>query len=158
MSTINSRITPISDGYPTCSECYAQLLIYPGAMHPDDVSKLLGLEPTQKNIAGTVVTNSRGKTREIKLSGWFLSSEQYVQSKDLREHIDWLLEKIKPLKKELIKLQNIDGITLGIDCVWRSAVGHGGPTLWPEQMRSISDLDLECSFDIYFDPEGSTSQ
>ena len=39
---------------------------------------------------------------------------------------------------------------MGIDCVWRSLAGHGGPVLWPEQMKKMSRLNLECSFDIYF--------
>ncbi|AWK44584.1 hypothetical protein AA106_21110 [Photorhabdus laumondii subsp. laumondii] len=128
-------------------------MIYPGMMHPDNVSRLLKLEPTQKNIVGTTVTNSRGKTREIKLSSWFLSSKSYVESKDLRDHIDWLLRKLNQSEIGLKQLQRTEGISITLSCVWRSKFGHSGPVLWPEQMRSISDLDLECSFDIYFDPD-----
>lgn len=29
------------------------------------------------------------------------------------------------------------------------AFGHGGPTLWPEQMRTMAERNLECGFDIY---------
>lgn len=151
MNTINSRITPISSDYATCSECYTQLLIYPGEMHPDNVSKLLGIEPTQKNIVGEKISNSRGRSREIRLSGWFLSSESHVQSKDLRDHIDWLLRKVTPAITGLKQLQHTENVTMTLCCVWRSRYGHSGPVLWPEQMRAISDLDLECSFDIYFD-------
>ena len=39
---------------------------------------------------------------------------------------------------------------MGIDCRWESRGGQGGPTLWPEQMRAMADLDLECSFYIEF--------
>ncbi|WP_240002625.1 DUF4279 domain-containing protein, partial [Photorhabdus sp. S5P8-50] len=117
MSTIKSRVTPVSSDYPTCSECYAQLLIYPGMMHPDNVSRLLKLEPTQKNIVGTTVTNSRGKTREIKLSSWFLSSKSYVESKDLRDHIDWLLRKLNQSEIGLKQLQRTEGISITLSCV-----------------------------------------
>lgn len=37
-----------------------------------------------------------------------------------------------------------------VSCVWWSALGHGGPVLWPEQMKALADLNRECSFDIYF--------
>jgi hypothetical protein len=37
-----------------------------------------------------------------------------------------------------------------VNCVWWSAAGHGGPTLWPEQMAALAALNLECSFDVYF--------
>ena len=36
-------------------------------------------------------------------------------------------------------------------CRWDSAVGHGGPTLEPEQMRLMGELNLQCGFDIYID-------
>lgn len=104
----------------------------------------------QKNIVGTKITNSHGRTREIVIAGWFLSSKGYVNSKDLRDHLDWLLTRVEPSAGALKKLQNCPNVTMGIDCVWRSLAGHGGPVLWPEQMNRMSTLNLECSFDIYF--------
>lgn len=150
MNLMNSRRTPISPDYPTCDECYVKLLIYPDALHPDEVSQILNLEPTKKNIIGTKITNSRGRVREITIAGWFLSSENYVNSKDLRDHLDWLLNKIEPSSKALKQLQGYSNMIMGIDCVWRSLAGHGGPVLWPEQMQRMSELNLECGFDIYF--------
>ncbi|WP_338129451.1 DUF4279 domain-containing protein [Xenorhabdus bovienii] len=84
------------------------------------------------------------------MAGWLLSSENYVNSKDIRDHLDWLLNKISKSSEGLKQLQNTDKVTMKIDCVWRSIAWHGGPTLWPEQMKIMSDLGLECSFDIYF--------
>lgn len=153
MININSRRTPISSDCEACEECRVSLLIYPDRVHPDDVSKILQLEPTKKNIVGTKITNSLGRTREITIAGWFLSSEQYVQSKDIRNHLDWLLNKILPSANGLAQLQSIDGVKMGVDCVWWSK-GNGGPTLWPEQMKIMADLNLECAFNIsFFDDE-----
>lgn len=153
MNIIDSRITPVSSDYSTCSECYVKLLVYPGAMHPDEVSKVLGLEPSQQNNIGTIITNSLGRKREVKTAGWFLSSEFFVQSRDIREHLDWILGKISPSEIGLKQLQNTENVKMSLCCVWRSKCGHSGPVLWPEQMRIISDLNLECSFDIYFTPD-----
>ncbi|MBC9132008.1 DUF4279 domain-containing protein [Frischella sp. Ac48] len=150
MISINSRRTPISPEYPSCDECYAALLIYPNDIHPDKITELLKIEPTQKNIIGTKSINRIGRIKEIKTSGWFLSSKDYVISRDLREHLDWLLNKIAPCKEPLEKLQTNKNVTMGIDCVWRSLAGHGGPVIWPEQMKIMCELNLECSFDIYF--------
>lgn len=150
MILIKSRRTPISPEYPSCYECYATLLIYPNDIHPDRVSEFLKIQPTHKNIIGTKSVNRIGKIREIKTSGWFLSSKGYVTSKDLREHLDWLLNKIISSKDALEKLQACENVTMGINCVWRSLAGHGGPVLWPEQMKIMSILNLECGFDIYF--------
>lgn len=108
------------------------------------------VRPTLINVAGEKITNSRGLTREVKNSGWFLSTEGYVLSKDLREHIDWIVEKISPHRESLRTVQKIDGVKITLKCVWFSLLGHSGPVLWPEQMRALADLDLECSFDVYF--------
>lgn len=48
MNSINYRRTPVSPDYPSCDECYATLLIYPDLIHPDEVSRILDLEPTKK--------------------------------------------------------------------------------------------------------------
>ncbi len=153
MSTINSRITPVSNDYATCAECYVKLSIYPGGMHPDEVSEILILEPTQQNNLGETITNSLGRTRVIKQAAWYLSSELYVQSKDIREHLNWILEKINPSEIGLKQLQCNENVKMSLCCVWCSKYGHGGPVLWPEQMKNISNLNLECSFDIYFTPD-----
>ncbi|UCP81808.1 DUF4279 domain-containing protein [Pectobacterium versatile] len=153
MSTVNSRITPPNPNYEACLECRAKLLIYPGKMHPDEVSAMLSIEPTQKNIIGDRKKNSLGRTREVKISGWFLSSEDFISSKNLRDHIDWIVAKLDASREDLKKLQNTPGVKMTLSCVWWSAVGHSGPVLWPEQMKALADLDLECAFDIYFFPE-----
>ena len=42
-----------------------------------------------------------------------------------------------------------------VQCIWWSATGQGGPTLWPEQMRLLAALNPECSFDVsLFGDEG----
>lgn len=150
MNFIKNRITPICSDYETCSECFVRLMIYTGAINPNEITKLLEVEPTYITLAGDKITNSLGRTREVKNSGWFLSSEEIVNSKDLREHIDWIVSKISPFATNLKKIQEIKDIKLTLKCVWFSKFGHSGPVLWPEQMKALSDLDLECSFDIYF--------
>lgn len=105
MDEFPSRRRLLSPDYLSCDECYAKLLINPlNDFHPDEVSKILDFEPIEKNIIGTKITNSLGRTREIKISGWFLSSEDYVGSKDLQGYLDWLLNKIEPLSKGLMQL------------------------------------------------------
>ena len=68
MMNMNSRKTLRSSDY---EECRVSLLIYPNEyIHPDEISNILQLEPTKKNIIGTVVTNSLGRTRKITVAGW----------------------------------------------------------------------------------------
>jgi len=85
-----------------------------------------------------------------------------VQSLDLRCHIDWLLARLNPVANAVLELQNIPEITtMLVQCIWWSKYGQGGPTLWPEQMRGLANLGIECGFDISFfgpDDEDTISQ
>ena len=145
-----TRLTPYDASYGACERTYAELRIYAGAMEPELVTKRLQVSPTSIQKKGEKKVNSLGRVREVPLNGWFFSSEGKVSSLDVRHHLDWLLDRIEPARNELRYLQSMAGLTMQIDCVWWSSTGHGGPTLWPEQMRRIAALDLECSFDIYF--------
>ncbi len=148
-----SRLTPYDDEYGTCSETRATLLIYPEQVSPYEVTERLGLEPTRLNVVGEEHVNRLGRRRVVKINGWFMSSEGRVESLDVRRHLDWLLAKIGPKTEELLDLQSVPGVKMSVACAWYSRSGHGGPTLWPEQMRALADLSLECSFDIYFLPD-----
>lgn len=147
---MESRRTPYDELYPTCERADAALRIYTGDLDPQEVTKRLAIKPDSVQTKGEVRGNSIGRTRIVQINGWFLSSEGKVLSKDLRHHLDWLLGIVYPGREALLGLQRTRGVRMDVNCVWWSAHGHGGPTLWPEQMHLLSDLGLECSFDVYF--------
>lgn len=146
---ISSRLTPLDDGYETCERTCAVLRVYPATMHPSLVSEMLGIKPTRQVVVGEPSPiNSLGLSHIGKLNAWFLSSEDNVESKDTRRHLDWLIAKLQPSSNALRELQKKAGIRMSVDCIWWARFGGGGPTLWPEQMRALADLNLECSFDF----------
>jgi len=149
MRTQSSRMTPISDKYETCRKTFAELRIYGNHLDPRSITSRLGIEPTSSQKKGEAIPNSRGSVRNVKIGGWFLSSEGHVQSKDLRKHLDWLLQQLIQIKYELHVVQESEGIVMTVNCVWWSS-GAGGPTLWPEQMCLLSELNLECTFELAF--------
>ena len=141
--------TPYNDAYPTCERCYAELRVFTEALSPDEVSNRIGLRPTSQQSAGESRINRLGRSRLIPRSAWFLSSELEVTSRDLRRHLDWLLDKLEPSSNGLIALQEIeDPISMWVHCVWWSRGLHGGPTLWPSQMERLAKLRLECSLEF----------
>jgi hypothetical protein len=64
--------------------------------------------------------------------------------------LDWLLERLQNAERSLKTIQSEADVRMTVNCVWWSASGHGGPTLWPKQMSRLSDLNVECSFDVGF--------
>jgi hypothetical protein len=157
---MDAYLTPVDDQYGTCERTCAVLRIYSGDMRPAEVSTLLGIVPAfTVGVGEQKPSNSIGRSRVGKVNGWFLSSQSAVESKDIRHHLDWLLGILRQSSEELRELQEHPGVRMSVDCIWWSKQGGGGPTLWPEQMRGLSDLNLECSFDFayYGDEDGESA-
>lgn len=129
------------DNYETCYETYSTLRIYTNSEPPSNITKIIGIKPTELTIIGT----GRKKNN---VNGWFLSSENFVVSKDSRKHIDWILNQIYPLKDKILEFI-YKGYRIDISCYWSSMHGTGGPTLPPYQMKKLSDLNIEIWFDFY---------
>lgn len=145
-----SRTTDYDDEYATCERTLARFSIYSGEKPPEEITLTLELAPTHQCEIGQVRTNSIGRTRTDSLNAWFLSSEGFISSRELRRHLDWLLENLVTRSTQIAKLQKTSGIKMRVDCIWWSAFGQGGPTLWPEQMNIMAKLNLECAFDVSF--------
>lgn len=136
-----------NDDYPTCQRTHASLCIYlPDMEDPDLISKKLGIKPSRTQIRGEFY---RGKMKEWP-TAWFLESDSYVQSKELRRHIDWLLDQLQG-KSEIFQQFMRSGVDIVLSCFWTSAWGHGGPMLDPKILKRLAELDLGIGFDIYFE-------
>jgi Domain of unknown function (DUF4279) len=129
------------DFYGTCVETFATLRIFPGETHPDEVTARLGIEP------GRVTTRDIPKPYPQYVNGWFLCSDDDIDSRDPARHIDWLLDRIEASSAALQKLQ-AEGARCDVFAYF-VGIGHGGPGLYPSQMRRLADLGLDISWDIY---------
>ncbi len=134
-----------SRDYETCEKTYATLRIYSSDIDPDEVTARLGIEPSEVQRQGEL----RGCGRFIRVNAWFLSSKDNVNSTDLNEHLEWLLDQVLPHEEALRELRD-SGIKTDVACYWLSLTGNGGPTLFPEQMGKLAILSLDCWFDVYF--------
>ena len=75
-----------------------------------------------------------------------LSSESHVASKDVRRHIDYVLDLID---RDSELRASIREHRSDITCFWASAQGHGGPTVSPQQMSRLASLGIDLWFDFY---------
>jgi hypothetical protein len=143
-----NRFSPVDDSDSSCDRTDAELCIY--NIDPDVVTQKLGVIPTGSQKKGAPRIMPSGVERIGRINSWVLSSEESgVSSKDLRTHLDWLLDKVEPAATQLQELQQITSAKMAIRCAWWSAEDNGGgTTLWPEQMERMAKLNLEC--DISF--------
>jgi len=153
MDNLSSRFTAINDEYGTCERTEATLAIY--NIDPDVVTKKLNIICTSSQKIGIPKIMHGGVERIGTKNTWLYSSEgSDVKSKDLRIHINWLLDKIEPRRLQLKQLQQFLGVKMTIRCVWWSKYGDGGPTLWPEQMKRMAKLNLEWTLSFVFHDQG----
>jgi len=134
------------DDYPSCKRTYATLRLIHPDLDPDTVSREMTIEPSDTQRAGE--PRDSGTRRPYKNSAWYLRSEGVVESRDLRRHLDWLLDRLES-KSALLAGYAARGWLVDIIGVWDSAQGHGGPTLSPKQLKRLGDLGVEIWFDVY---------
>ena len=120
---------------PYCEKTCAMLLVSGDCIESDEFTRLLGVGPTETAKTGAC-------------SGWRLSSESHLQSKNLERHIHWILDQI-PDKKDVIKHLKLErNCQIDIGCWWKGAprVDGLGPFLTPETLRRVADFDLNLIF------------
>ena len=149
---MDSSDTLYDDEYPTCDETHVSLRIYSEETPPASITERLGVEPTSIQHKGQVRNPEGRRPVVLKHHGWFLESENHVTSKDVRRHLDWLLDRMDERAEPLAALMQ-EGARADIACFWMSASGHGGPTLSPSQMKRMAALGVDCWFDVYFGGE-----
>jgi len=132
-----------NDNYETCSKTYVTLRMYSDNLSPDELTEYFGIQPTKTQTKGQI-----SKKNLIGINGWFLTTKNIIDSKDSRRHIDYLTDKLLPVKDKLQSLIS-DGTKIDISCFWSSASGHGGPTLSKQQLTKLADLGIEIWFDFY---------
>lgn len=140
----------IDDEYETCKMTYVEFCIYGEELDPASVTARLGIEPSREQGEMETLMGMDYFAHQRNASSWLLSSRGQVESRDVRRHLDWLLEKLVPVQQQVLKLQTMADVKMTVRCIWWSAYGDGGPALWPQQMSLLADLNLECSFDVLF--------
>lgn len=152
MQATIARVTSYDDVYPSCAGTCATLRIFCGRLDPDEVTARLGVEPTatQREV-------ERPNLPPVPHRVWLLSSEDQLESKDLRRHLDWLLARLAGSRAALTALR-AGGAMIDLGCVWLSANGRGGPTLSPAQMEALAALGLEVWFDVRLPEPGEGAE
>lgn len=142
------HLTPLNDEYQSCERTLAELRVYTDLLDPNLIGPRLGITPSRVQVRGQLISPS--SERVAQRSAWFLSTEPHVDSKDLRRHLDWLMRHLSGARSALLDLQDSPGIQMTVNCIWWSRSGQGGPTLWPQQMQRLAELNLECALDFSF--------
>ena len=142
--SIDMKKLKFDHDYPSCSRAYATLCIYHDVLKPEEITSLLNLKPDR--VVNKGAQAGRGT---VPSNGWFRTSQNRTDSRDVRFHIALLVKLLWPRKQKLSILKK-KGCEFRISCFWESASGNGGPVLDHSFLRVVSALPVDLDFDIWF--------
>ncbi len=131
------------DDYSSCDRTYVTLCFYHEELDPGSITKLFLIEPTW-----TCEKNEQ-KKRKIKKNGWFFSTQDLIESRDVNRHLRFLFDTFKNKEAEFDSLKD-DGWTTRTSCFWVSTGRDGGPILDYRTMKRISMFKSDIHFDIWW--------
>jgi hypothetical protein len=134
-----------NDAYATCKETSAALRIAHPALDPEAISAQLHLTPSWAWRKGEP---KEPRQRPARIGMWALDTDGVVASRDLRRHLDWLLDHLHDKGAILDQLRQ-QGYAIDVFSTWVRLGGTGGPTLSPRNMRGLADLSLELQFEFW---------
>jgi hypothetical protein len=129
---------------PSEDRVFATLRVYRDDLDPDIVSDLLGKPPDRVQRKDRPYLP--GGTHVAPTGAWFFSSKA-LESKDLEDHVNWILDQFEPKHDAIHQLQ-VEGYEVEVSCYWLSVEGRV-LLLSPAIMRRLSELELPLWVDIY---------
>lgn len=130
-------------------------------LDPVRITKATGLIPDRIAKRGEERRNYAGDLMEPHEQGfWMMSSDGKVNSKDINDHIGYLLELLLPHQDLFRKVvDEMNGETF-FDVLWTSNYLYAGtgPVISVDSIRGMSDLRASIGFDIYQDDQEPDSR
>jgi len=131
---------------------YASVSIRGKQVFPEEISERLGIHPSSVRKIGEP-KGFRGRNGVFEDNVWRYTSQEEVESRELRDHLHFLFSLLEPNKRVIIDLLE-RGMSIKIWVFWESGwyrVATGGPVLDTTILRRSRDLGIESIiFDVYF--------
>jgi hypothetical protein len=125
--------------------CYATFILRGKGFNPDEVTSLIGINPSWSFKRG----DWRTKTEKWRHNFWSLSSKGEVQSDDLSIHIQWLINQLESKIDKLLEIKKQNGVEGEISCFWILPTNHENLSISENVIGQIASLGIKLSVDIY---------
>ena len=117
---------------------------------PERVTEAIGIQPDHSAHRGDAKRNYHGQIIGTHSeSYWVLSTENKVESKDINDHLRYLLSRLLPYRETLLEIA--EGGETYFDVLWKSTYLYAGtgPVIEPDCLRGVAQLEAGMGFDIY---------
>lgn len=128
-------------------DTYASLYFRNKDLNPDLVTELLGIEPLKKFKKGESYGMQKEKFRRTGF--WYVSTNEYIQSENIEDHLVWLLEKIELVNKDFMEMVAKEKHEVEITCVLQVFSVEDGFTITPIILKRIADLNFRFGISVY---------
>jgi hypothetical protein len=132
-----------------CERTFATFHLSHEDLDPDAVTVDMGLQPSRTQRRGHPRNPLAQRPVIARFGLWSLTSKDRLHSRDVRDHVDWLLDQLEPVAAAIERYQ-ASGCKSDISCFWTLGRSRGGPRLSPDGMRRMARLSIQIEFDIYF--------
>lgn len=134
---------PLSD-FVDCKEVSVDFGIFSDALKPNKVTQSLSIQPTRAFAKGDSYSNRRtpGVFKYL-VGAWHFNTVHYVDSKSMEKHLLFLLEKIEPVKTNLLVYLQDPACNVYCRLWWDTTAAHGGFDL---SSSSVGRLSALCNF------------
>tara|TARA_R110000787_G_C13098090_1_gene412164 strand:+ start:58 stop:495 length:438 start_codon:yes stop_codon:yes gene_type:complete len=136
------------------AESAACLRIFGDTLNPDEITKLLGGEPTYVALKGQTFTSKAGRTRTAKTGTWQYTATRATPG-DLDAQVCEILEQLTNDKQTWLELSETYEIDLF--CGFFMEETNEGMTISPETVRNLAQRNVEILFEIYAPIEDESS-
>ena len=123
---------------------YASINIYSQEVSPVEVSSILSIDPDRSVCKGEEIRQGT----IAKQNAWIYTSKDRVESDNLENHIEFLLDAIDGKSLSLNTVLESDS-WMRILCFWESPEGNGGPVLSSKLIRKLSKFPFDIEFDVW---------
>ncbi|HET8707527.1 MAG TPA: DUF4279 domain-containing protein [Pseudomonadales bacterium] len=127
------------------SRSVASLRVFGDQLIPEEITKLLGSEPTKSTRKGDVIP-SASHARNAKTGSWLLKAKS-CEPENLNEQVEWILSQLTSdlgVWSALCKEFEVD-----IFCGLFMEGSNEGFSLSPAIMSALGSRGIEIGFDIY---------
>lgn len=126
-----------------CAEMYVDFGLVGDLEKPDEITSILRIEPVRAFAKGQIMYPSGRKRKE---GNWAISSEGQLATTSMERHLLFLLERLEPVKSELLEIASRLSVTVFFNCSWTFTEVPGGPIITSGTLKKMADLGAYLSF------------
>lgn len=144
MSTAKKKKVTSAD--KVTEDMFVSLIFRGKELDPGDITTKLCLQPFYSFKRGDI----RKDGSRIWTHGcWMYRTSEEINSEDFLTHINWLVDRIEPVKHQLFEINSNEKIESEISCYWVMPSNHEVLNLSPELLTRLAAIGLSIKFSIY---------